>query len=234
MNFKHRYEIGKTYGLKRIDKLVTLKGHTMAHVTCVLCGRQSIVKPCSLFNKKHTSCVCQLERVGGESGSRLYSIYHNMKYRCYTETANEYWNYGGRGIKVCDEWLGINGYNNFKEWAIDNDYDDTLTIDRIDGDGMYDPKNCRWVSLSENVAHANRCNRRQHRRSNRGTYYAEQDGYYVVFENACEFAREQDLNANTIRRKAHCSGVYKGWHFGFVEDLDNKKPQSTIESPNAE
>lgn len=233
MNLKHKYEIGKAYGLKRLDRLTTQNGRMVAHVTCVLCGRQSVVKPSSLFNQKCTSCMCRSKKVGGESGSRLYGIYHNMKYRCHAKTANEYENYGGRGIKVCDEWLGPNGYNNFKQWAIDNGYNDTLTIDRIDGDGMYEPNNCRWVSLSENVAHANRCNRKQHRKSNRGAYYAEQDGRYIVFENASEFARNHNLNADTIRRKAYSSGMYEGWHFGFVEDL-NEEPQSTIENPYLE
>lgn len=234
MSFKHEYDIGKTYGLKRLDGLITENGRTMAAVVCVLCGRKSVVRPSSLFDKRCTSCICKLRKANGESGSRLYGIYHNMKYRCCTESANEYENYGGRGIKICDEWLGVNGYNNFREWAVNNGYAETLTIDRIDGDGMYAPDNCRWVSLSENVSHANRCNRKQHRKSKRGAYYAERDNRYIVFENANEFAREHNLNANTVRKKAHCSGAYKEWRFGFIENLNNKEPQSTIESPDME
>lgn len=231
MNSKHNYEIGKIYGLKRLDGLFKGNGHTMANVTCTLCGKQSVVRPQSLFNQRNTSCTCVTRKVNGDSSSRLYSIYHNMKYRCYTATANEYENYGGRGIKVCDEWLGNNGYNSFKEWALNNGYNDTLTIDRIDGDGMYEPRNCRWVSLSDNVAHANRCNRKQHRKSNRGTYCAEREGTYIVFENASAFAKEHGLAADMVRRKAYASGTYGGWKFGFVKDLINGEPQSTIESP---
>lgn len=79
--------------------------------------------------------------------SRLYKIYHNMKNRCYNKNVPAYKNYGGRGIKICDEWL--NNWWEFYNWAINNGYNDTLTIDRINVNGNYEPNNCRWVSDEE-------------------------------------------------------------------------------------
>ena len=69
-----------------------------------------------------------------------------MKYRCNNPNCSSYADYGGRGIKVCDEWQN---YIPFSEWALANGYDDSLTIDRIDVDGNYEPSNCRWATKKE-------------------------------------------------------------------------------------
>ena len=74
-----------------------------------------------------------------------------MIQRCYNSKATRYESYGGRGIKVCDEWLAPTpqGFLNFYEWAMSHGYTDELSIDRIDVNGNYCPENCRFATVQE-------------------------------------------------------------------------------------
>lgn len=85
---------------------------------------------------------------------RLYGAWQHMLGRCYNSSDNSYSNYGGRGIKVCEDW---HDYASFKEWALNSGFDihkngQEQSIDRIDVNGNYEPHNCRWV---DNYVQAN-------------------------------------------------------------------------------
>ena len=79
-------------------------------------------------------------------GTRLYRIYYHMRDRCYNPNSASYPFYGGRGIVIDSVW---DTFDKFQEWAIANDYDDSLTIDRINVFGNYSPDNCRWITLRD-------------------------------------------------------------------------------------
>lgn len=75
-----------------------------------------------------------------------YNSYRCMMSRCYREKDASYKYYGGRGIKVCDEWHNI---ENFEKWVELNPYIDGMTLDRINTNNDYSPQNCRWATMFE-------------------------------------------------------------------------------------
>ena len=122
------------------------------------CGN-IIIKPTSyLKNSVHPSCGCWGKEIRSElmkdrnsihnnSKTRLYKEWKSMKDRCYRKNHIYYNYYGEKGIQVCQEWR--DNFEQFKDWALNNGYQDDLTIDRIDNDKDYCPENCRWVTQKE-------------------------------------------------------------------------------------
>lgn len=119
------------------------------------CGNEKVIAGADLKSGRVHSCGCLKKELmaakqttHGMCRTRLHAIWGNMKARCYNDNNKEYHRYGGRGIKVCEEWC--NDFIKFNEWAISNGYREGLQIDRIDNDGNYEPSNCRWVTKKEN------------------------------------------------------------------------------------
>ena len=83
------------------------------------------------------------------SNHPLRAKYDDLKNRCYNKNNTSYKWYGGRGIKVCDEWK--NNFKSFYDWAIENNWQKGLQIDRIDNNKNYAPDNCRFVTPKENI-----------------------------------------------------------------------------------
>ena len=113
-----------------------LKGTTKS---CGCASREAAREVCIKRNTKH-----------GLYGTAIYHIWKDMRSRCNDTASNRYYRYGNRGIKVCNEWNNSEtGFLTFYNWAINNGYEEGLTIDRIDIDGNYEPSNCKWSSNQE-------------------------------------------------------------------------------------
>lgn len=128
------------------------------------CGKIKEVSTNHVLMIRSKSCGCLVGKVHKERAfgtdsdgkkTRLYTAWINMRVRCRNIKNHAYPNYGGRGISVCDEW--VESFVTFRDWALNNGYQESLTIDRKDNDGNYCPDNCRWTTHKE---------QNQNRRSN--------------------------------------------------------------------
>lgn len=153
------------------------------------CGKHKVVSTSTLTSaikaNRMISCGCYVsERAGnihrthGLRRTRLSGIHKGITMRCYNPNDDRYPDWGGRGIKMCDEWYtpgveGNPGLVNFYNWAMSHGYRDPLpgeprsqwlTLDRIDNDKGYSPDNCRWI-----LPKAQAMNRRNTRRIYEGS-----------------------------------------------------------------
>ena len=158
---------GMKFGKLTVRELVVNGNTNQRKYLCDCeCGGTKITSEDNLRRGHCRSCGCLYKGHGGSkkknifmgSDSKLYRTWSGIKSRCFDQNSNNYHNYGGRGITMCDEWK--NDYNTFKKWALHNGYDESggrdCSIDRIDTNGNYDPYNCKWSTAKEQANNTRR------------------------------------------------------------------------------
>lgn len=157
--------------------------------------RRGDVQSCGCIKNKH-KITHNLSR------NKIYGVWHCMISRCENKNDKSYKHYGYRGIKVCDEWHDI---TTFYEWAIKNNYQKGLMIERIDNDSDYKPSNCKFSDYLEQA---------NNKRSNLIIFY---DGEYYTLANIC---RKLDLKYSTVRDRI------KRYGYSELEALTKPTKQS--------
>lgn len=177
---------------------ITKGGIRLRTLNCVCdCGNQIRIDVNNLTSGHIKSCrQCGYMRSGesrkthGQTNTRLYRTWVDMKTRCYNANSINYHKYGAKGITVCDEWLGDHGFENFFKWSYANGFVENAngrtecSIDRIDFTKSYSPDNCRWTtSKTQSVNRSN------------NNYIVDKDGEEKAL---IQIAEKYDISYGTI------------------------------------
>lgn len=194
--------IGQRFGKLVVVKKSEKKGNKGAsYWECLCdCGKQITKAGSALKNSSFLSCGCYSHRQSKESKTRIYTIWSNMKRRCFNTKNKQFKHYGGRGITIFSDWLD---FFKFKKWALENGYSEKLSIDRINNDGNYEPNNCRWVNQLTQV------------RNRRNTVK-------LIF-NGCEKTLFEWAEHYRIKKTTANSRYHKGKSFEEIFEINKEK-----------
>ena len=148
---------------------------------CGFCGTHFKAQTSNVKRGHTNSCGCynlvKITKYGG-SHSKIFNTWNNIKARTTNKNLKVYQYYGGRGIKMCEEWF--NNFIAFREWALDNGYEEDkgLSIDRIDNDGNYEPSNCRWTTKT--IQSRNQRMKINNTSGYKGVYFKKSRGKFTV------------------------------------------------------
>lgn len=186
--------LNKKYNEWTIVKFSHKDKHNHLFFECVCsCGNKNIIDLFSLkYNRSKCCKQCGYKKIKGKhnlSHSRIYRIFNHIKQRCLNPNDSKYKDYGGRGIKICKEWE--DNFINFYNWSIANGYEENLSIDRIDNNGNYEPKNCRWVTNIE---------QQNNKRNNHIITYNNKE--YTI----SNFCKKFNLNERLVRQRINVYG----------------------------
>ena len=156
---KYHINIGDKFERLTVIGVETVKrekqrGRTKLYVCVCDCGKTSKVRASDLALGRTKSCGCytsdlttKRNTTHGQSKTPLYKTWKGMRERCTRPTHQFYSYYGGKGIKVCGEWM--HNFVAFAEWANSHGYIEGLSIERTDINGNYCPENCTFIPLKE-------------------------------------------------------------------------------------
>lgn len=187
MNYNFKNRTGMRYGKLICTSKFERRGKKIYWLCKCDCGKEVWICAQNLLVAKSCGCNNKTSHIiHGMSHTRIHETWKHMIQRCSNKKHPYYKDYGGRGITVCDEWIGTEGFIRFNEWASANGYQENLTLDRIDNNKGYTPDNCRWVD------HLTQCNNK--RNNKRYEYKGES-------HTIAEWARLYGIKYTTLNKR---------------------------------